>query len=705
MTIPTFIIRLLACAMSLVFVAAGTLAAAGRQSYELLDSLEGRLEELNSPSDSMQTLLNIFDVAQSESQRYNALKRACETAKRNKMYDDQISVITYTANIKRDNDSILEVAVKELSALPESPRQKEAILFVRMVMLDNTIKRDNLNMQADHLSHLLKQYEAENVKDPYEKAFLLYSLCKHLGKTTRGSVLEEYVNKLQDHVERMNLPMGSVRNLVYTRAAPIFVNNGNARAAIAVDKKMLNIIDSLVLSYKLQGRNHRNLYTNRYTICRRLMMDYKALPPDEVDMFYNMAKDLAEKDVRVAADMKRNRIVDICYKMAKGDYQDVIPMIKENMKLPSTANYRTYMLMAIAEAAKATNDNAALLEATLELNDSLQRHIDNRSEERYRELQILYDTAELQNQNNDLRVDEQRGRLRVTRTILVIVVLALICLIALAIFLLRQYHKYQKLAREHFETTMHLREERSQMRKAQRELIAAREEALKSNRLKSEFINTMSHEVRTPLNSILEYSQLILDCIPENKKQYLERYAYTMQQNIKMMMTLLNDVLDTTSLEYGNISIRKEPASVQDICKLAMDNVFDNASGRDIKVVFNPDNKPDHTIVTDKFRVCQVLMNLLGNADKFTPKGTVTLDYDVDIQNGTISFIVSDTGIGIPDKCDELIFQRFYKVSNKTRGCGLGLYISRMLANLLHGSLKLDRTYHNGARFIFTIPE
>ena len=701
----TFIIRRLACALSLVFAAGVLTAVAEKPSSELKDSLERRLEELNSPADSMHILLNIFDVAQSESQRYNALERACATAKRNKMYDQQISIITYTANIKRNNDSILEVLMKELSALPESPRQKEAELFVRMVMLDNAVKRDNFNMQADHLSHLLKQYEAENVNDPYEKAFILYSLCKHLGKATRGSVLEEYVNKLQNHVEGMNLPMGSVRNLVYTRAAPVFVNNGNARAAIAVDKKMLNIIDSLVLSYKMQGRNHRNMYTNKYSICRRLMMDYKALQPDEIDMFYNMAKDLAQKDVRVAADMKRNQIVEICYKMAKGDYQDVIPIIKNNMELPYTVNYRTYMLMAIVEAAKATNNKAALLEATLELNDSLQHRLDNRSEERYRELQILYDTAELQNQNNDLRVDEQRGRLRVTRTILVIVVLALICLIALAIFLLRQYHKYHKLAREHFQTTLHLREERSQMRKAQRELIAAREEALQSNKMKSEFINTMSHEVRTPLNSILEYSQLILDCIPEEKKQYLDRYAYTIEQNIKMIITLLNDVLDTTSLEYGNISIHKEPASVQDICKLALDNVFDKAPERKIDIVFNPQNKPDHTISTDKFRVCQVLINLLGNADKFTESGSITLDYDVDKKKGFVSFIVSDTGIGIPDKCDELIFQRFYKVSNKTRGCGLGLYISRMLANLLHGSLKLDRTYHNGSRFIFTIPE
>lgn len=703
---PTFIIRRLACALSLVIVATGVMTGvAGSPSAELMDSLERRLEELNSPVDSVHVLLNIFDVSHSESQRYGALERACSTAKRNKMYDDQISIITYTANVKRDNDSILKTLIDELSALPESPRQKEARLFIRMVMLDNAIKRDNFNMQADHLSSLLKQYEAENVKDPYEKAFMLYSLCKHLGMATRGSVLEEYVNKLQDHVERMNLPMGSVRNLVYTRVAPIFVNNGNASAAIAVDKKMLNIIDSLVLSYKMQGRNHRNMYTNKYAIYRRLMMDYKALRPEEVDMFYDLAKDLARKDVRVAADMKRNRIVDICYKMAKGDYHDVIPMIKSTMELPYMSSYRTYMLKAIVEAAQATNDKAALLEATLELNDSLQRRLENRSEERYRELQILYDTVELQNQNNDLRVDEQRGRLRVTRTILVIVVLALICLGALTIFLLIQYRKYHKLAREHFQTTLHLREERSQMRKAQRELIAAREEALQSNKMKSEFINTMSHEVRTPLNSILEYSQLILDCIPEDKKQYLERYAYTMEQNIKMIITLLNDVLDTTSLEYGNIAIHKEPVSVQDMCKLALDNVFDNAARGDIKVVFNPDAKPDHTIVTDKFRVCQVLINLLGNADKFTSNGTVTLDYDIDLQKGTVSFIVSDTGIGIPDKCDELIFQRFYKVSNKTRGCGLGLYISRMLANLLHGSLKLDRTYHNGSRFIFTIPE
>ena len=99
-----------------------------------------------------------------------------------------------------------------------------------------------------------------------------------------------------------------------------------------------------------------------------------------------------------------------------------------------------------------------------------------------------------------------------------------------------------------------------------------------------------------------------------------------------------------------------------------------------------------------------MLLNLLGNAAKFTDEGSITLSYDSDPVAGTLSFAVTDTGIGIPEGKEQVIFQRFEKLDSHSQGSGLGLYICSLVARLLGGTVKVDTTYSKGARFIFTIP-
>lgn len=675
-----------------------------KQNSRMIDSLETRLEELNNPYDSVQTLLNIYDIGASYKQRYDALERLNHTTKLRGMHDTRIDVLTYAANEMRDNDSLLNIIEKNLNEIPESPRQKEALLFLEMIKIDAKIKTHTRDLNTQHLSDLIKTLESDTDLDPYEEALMLYSLCMHLSKTTKGGLLEEYIGKLLDHINSMNLPAGKVRNLVYTRATPIYARNGSAESAVAMDKDMLNIIDSLSLAYKSQGRPYRNMDTYRYSVYRRMLINYRALKPEEIEFFYKKSKEISGVNVRVSDDIRHNEIIEVCYLLANKKYREAIPVLKKHLHEKFYDNYRAHFLNELVKAAAATGDRATQLEAALELNDSLTARIDSRADERYRELQIVYDMAELRKANSDLRMDEHQAHLRMTRIVLGVLAVMLLLLIAFIIVLLRNYRTYKVLADKLLQTSERLRDERNELRKTQTELIAARDKAKDADKLKTEFINNMSHEVKAPLDAVLEYSQLIMDCIPPDKQKYLEGYAKSMKQNTKVIMTLLNDVLDMASLEHGNIAVHKKPVSIQEICHLALDNIFEGRKRSGIKIVFNPGNKPDDLASTDQVRVCQVLMNLLSNADKFTQEGTITLDYDIDRKNNKVIFYVSDTGTGIPDGCEELILDRFYKADSSMRGCGLGLYIARLLAGLMQGEVKLDTDYHNGARFIFTIP-
>ncbi len=213
----------------------------------------------------------------------------------------------------------------------------------------------------------------------------------------------------------------------------------------------------------------------------------------------------------------------------------------------------------------------------------------------------------------------------------------------------------------------------------------------------------MGHEIRNPLETIVEYSRLVADCADPDKREYIKRFADIITINTDLLLMLVNDVLDLPSLESAKFSVHIMKSSVQKICNVAIDNVRRHIKPG-INLVFVNAGQPDTIIVTDPYRVEQVLLNLLMNAGKFTEEGTITLEYTISSMHDKMTFTVTDTGIGIPQGKEDVIFSRFWQLDSATPGTGLGLYISRLLANMLGGTLVLDNDYRTGAKFIFTIP-
>ena len=169
------------------------------------------------------------------------------------------------------------------------------------------------------------------------------------------------------------------------------------------------------------------------------------------------------------------------------------------------------------------------------------------------------------------------------------------------------------------------------------------------------------------------------------------------------MQNIVNDIFDIGALEGRQASVNKSPVSIHAMCRMAMDSVSSLANPG-VELKFVSENDPDLVFVTDAKRVEQVLINMLTNAEKFTESGFVHLSYTIDRKESEVSFIVTDTGPGIPKGKEEEIFQRFVKLEKYSQGLGLGLPICRMIANLLQGSIEVDKSYDKGARFIFKVP-
>ena len=237
------------------------------------------------------------------------------------------------------------------------------------------------------------------------------------------------------------------------------------------------------------------------------------------------------------------------------------------------------------------------------------------------------------------------------------------------------------------------------------DLEVARDEALAAARLKSEFLANISHELRTPLTAILGFSSLMRrnhqgNCDPRDLR-HLER----IHKNGQHLLTMINDLLDLAKMEVGKVSITVEPVSPAAALDQAIDTLMPLAKDRNIDLAATtPRDLP--ILQSDPVRLHQILLNLGGNAIKFTPEGRVTLE--AARIGDRITFAVRDTGIGIPEQALAIIFDEFRQADGSiTRESGtavLGLSVSRHLARLLGGDIDVASRVGEGSTFTLWLP-
>ncbi len=242
-------------------------------------------------------------------------------------------------------------------------------------------------------------------------------------------------------------------------------------------------------------------------------------------------------------------------------------------------------------------------------------------------------------------------------------------------------------------------------KKMELEIIEALDKAERSDKLKDAFLQNMSHEIRTPLNAIVGFSSLLSE--PENLdvKSIID-YTTIINESSNQLLRTVSDLLTVSSIQTGQETIDSKSV---DLCKL-LDNLYEiflpDAKNKKIELRYLSPGKNAPVIITDEFKVKQVLSNLLNNAIKFTHQGYVELGYSI-IENH-LEFFVKDTGIGIAENYHELIFESFRQENPSIHveygGTGLGLTISKSFAQMLNGSIRVESELQVGSTFYFTIP-
>ena len=679
-------------------------SASGKSKYSIQDSIQVELARATTVKDSIRLLYDLYDAVP-RAKKYAYSKKLTEIAKRINNEDIQLDLLRNNANLYLSSDSMLTVFENEARSMPSSDNQKATVLFIKLLNLATRTKMASAEERRDIVQGLIEEYNASTDNDLYAQVERLYSLCVCISFFTEGGdMYNKYLGELEELMTKLPDDEGNaaLKTMFFTRQAILSTMKNNHKKAIQADNRILDNLKILKKKYETMGRRYKDYDVSEYVCRLRLLNNFEGLPIQEVERNYARIMELAASNSDVMQDVKTNERAELFYLMAKKEYDKALTIMKRHPETMHDQRYRPFYMRFMITAAKETGDKDTHMQALQDYCDYLEECLAVETDSKTQELRIMYDVESLRRQSMELQRENLTLEKETNKNIIIGVSAVAILLVIFLICVTRMYYRQKNLISALAESENKLQAEKLSLISAKHEISNAYEEAENANRLKTQFIQNMRHEILTPLNAIVGFSQLIADSIPGEKREEMEKYTNIIAENNEILHTVVTDIIDIAQLETGEMKVSYRPVSLNEICINTITTVSRKVA-QGVKMYFDAP-KEDLMIYTDRIRVEQVITNFLNNAAKFTTKGSIVLSYAISNDKSNVILSVTDTGAGIPADKQEAIFERFVKLNPYSSGTGVGLHICRLIAGILHGSVKVDPTYTSGARFLFILP-
>lgn len=690
----------------LLAVMAGPIS--GRDRHKAEAEIAQKLERAGSSTDSIRLLYNLFDLS-TRPRQGEVARKLYDVAGRAGRNDVKLDMLRMMCNLYQSSDSILGLILDEAQKQPRSSEQLETVTFIKIQRTTRQARHASENERRAMLMDCMRSAEMSHPDatlsedELNSKVLSLFNIMAILSTTRYDELLQGTIAQLETLIDRLPHNLRAIKNTFYVQAAMAYSDMEKPLESIEADRKLLKNIEEMQREYAAQGRPYRNYASSLYAIKRRMLGNAVVLSRPETDALFRDINALAMEDADVAADLDRNPRAEAYYYSAVEDWEKAVPLLKRSIEVVTNATQKRKLLRSLIKGARAMGDKEMELSASADYIKILEEFNSARSSDRYNELKMIGEINNLRRKNLQLELDRTQTRNARHRSLLVVAFITVPLLLLLVIALLILYRRTRHLSENLARSNRELKAERDNVVESQAQVLEARDRAQKASNMKTEFINNMSHEIMTPLNAIADYSRLIADCISDDKRPYLAKYAMLVDLNNDLVQRMVNDVLSIAEADNMRMKITPQPHDINGVCKVVVDTGRRALQPGVTMEFVNPD-RPPVTVTSDAQRVEQVLLNLLTNGAKFTNEGSVKLDYTV--RDGNIYFSVTDTGIGIPRGREEKVFNRFEKLGRDTQGSGLGLPVARLIARLLHGDVYIDRSYESetGTRMVFWIP-
>lgn len=670
------------------------------------DSLYNQLAKVRTTADSILVLSNLFDIQLSQDQSVadSLATRIYQLAIRHNDYPTALEMLRNRGNLNlRDLDTIENLLIQAQQIESANPNlMRETSTFLRMSRNSWYNIHASEQERRNRFESELQRWNVDPPSDLYDQIVLLHSVCLSLSQKATGELLKDYLRKLGSLVDKLPPAQHSIRNTYYIQAAINFYNSGDPAEGMKADRKTLAVIDSLEMHFKGVGRPFRRYDRYKFLIYGRFLSNYKNLTSEQADEYYELACRYRDLSPRAQRSKTLCDLLDLYYAMSKKDYQKAHGLLQQLLGASLTRIQKKKVYEMGIDCAEAVGDTAMLVTCLKEQNAMLSGLLDTGLSDKIRELQILYDVNGMKENMARLELANKQSENETQRTFIIFSLIVIALLLAGVVIVAMQYRKSKKLANSLADANAALSSESQRLLLTQGKLTRARDQARSANQLKSDFIRNLGHELSEPINAIIEYSNLIVDCADAYGKEYLSSYAELVTRNCNLLLAVTSDVFNMTDDKQEPILLQRELVSLEDVLDNAIETVRPTVP-RDVSIGIKPGTE-DITCMVDPRRLQQIILNLLRNAASYTEHGSISVTFGLSSNRQRVIISVTDTGPGVDPDIIERVFERGVIGKNVKSGQGLGLPISRLLARVMGGDLSLDSSFKKGARFVLTIP-